>query len=61
VLKPKTLVDKSEAWEGLMAVLQGVHKQNKGVDLKKVERDVIAAIQRLRQREWRPASFVYDF
>lgn len=53
VFKPKTLIDKNQAWERLMAVLEKVHRQNKGVDPAEVERDVIAAIQRVRQREYK--------
>jgi AbrB family looped-hinge helix DNA binding protein len=52
VFKPKTLIDKNQAWERLMAVLEKVHQQNKGVDPAEVERDVIAAIQKVRHREY---------
>jgi len=51
VLKPKILVDKDQAWERLMAVLKKVHEQNKGIDPAEVERDVLEAIQKMRQRE----------
>ncbi len=53
VFKPKTLINKNQAWERLMAVLEKVHQQNKGVDPAEVERDVIAAIQKARHREYR--------
>lgn len=56
VLKPKTLIDKDQVWERLMAVLRKVHKQNKGVDPAEVERDVIAAIQKVRRREYKKAK-----
>lgn len=53
VLKPKTLIDKNPEWERLLAVLEKVHHQNKGADPAEVERDVLAAIQRMRHREYK--------
>ncbi len=48
ILKPKMLVDKNEAWQRLMAVLDEVHRQNKQFSPEEVERDVLAAIQKIR-------------
>lgn len=56
VLKPKTLIDKNQAWERLLAVLEKVHQQNKGVDPAQVERDVIAAIHKVRHREYKKSQ-----
>lgn len=53
VFKQKTLIDKNPAWERLMVVLEKVHQQNKGADPAEVERDVLAAIQKVRQREYK--------
>lgn len=53
VLKPKALVDKTQAWETLMTVLKEVHQQNEDLSPEEVERDVIEAIKNLRRKEYR--------
>ncbi len=55
ILKPKAVVDRDQAWEQLRAVLRTVHNQNKDIDPAQVERDVLAALHRVRRRESKKA------
>jgi AbrB family looped-hinge helix DNA binding protein len=56
VLKPKAVIDKTPAWERLLAVLAAVHQQNRGIDPAQVEQDVLEAIRKVRQRGPRQAQ-----
>jgi len=51
ILKPKIVVDKSEAWKKLFEVMDRVHSKNKQFDPSEVEQDVLTAIQESRNRK----------
>ena len=51
VLKPKIIVDKSEAWKKLFEVMDRVHSKNKQFDPSEVEQDVLMAIQESRKKK----------
>jgi len=51
VLKPKIIVDKSEAWKKLFEVMDRVHSKNKQFDPSEVEQDVLMAIHELREKK----------
>ena len=51
VLKPKIIVDKSEAWEKLFKVMERVHSKNEQFDPKEVEQDVLMAVHELRRKK----------
>jgi AbrB family looped-hinge helix DNA binding protein len=51
VLKPKIIVDKSEAWKKLFEVMDRVHSKNKQFDPSEVEQDVLMAIRESREKK----------
>jgi AbrB family looped-hinge helix DNA binding protein len=51
VLKPKIIVDKSEAWKKLFEVMDRVHSKNKQFDPNEVEQDVLMAIRESREKK----------
>jgi len=55
VLKPKETVDKEQkkAWGDLKEVLERVHHKNEGVDPDEVKKDVLVAIESLREENKR--------
>ena len=50
VLKPKVLVDKDQAWEGLNRVMRKVVSRHRKTSEKEVEEDAIEAIKAVRSR-----------
>ncbi|MBM4341000.1 MAG: AbrB/MazE/SpoVT family DNA-binding domain-containing protein [Deltaproteobacteria bacterium] len=50
VLKPKILVDKSQAWEKLNQVMAKVGKRHRRIPEKEVETDVLEAIKTVRSK-----------
>ena len=55
VITPVRLT-KAKAWKELFAVLDKVHKKNEGVSEEEVTRDVLSAIEKLRQEEYAQAK-----
>ncbi|HGJ64858.1 TPA: AbrB/MazE/SpoVT family DNA-binding domain-containing protein [bacterium] len=51
VLRPKMIVDKSEAWKRLFEVMDQVHSKNDQFDPKEIEQDVLMAINESRKRK----------
>lgn len=52
VLKPKVILDRAEAINRLNRLLDEVHAQNEDIPEEEVERDVLEAIQAIRQQEY---------
>jgi AbrB family looped-hinge helix DNA binding protein len=55
VITPMRLT-KAKAWQELFAVLDKVHQKNAGVSEEEITRDVLSAIERLRQDEYAQAQ-----
>lgn len=55
VITPKELV-RQKAWQRLSALLDDVHRQNKGASEKQVTRDVLKAIAEHREEEYVQAA-----
>ena len=51
VLKPKMVIDKSEAWKRLFEVMDQVHSKNEQFDPKEVEQDVLMAVHEIRKKK----------
>jgi len=51
VLKPKMIVDKSEAWRKLLDIMESVHSKNKQFDPDEVEQDVLMAVHESRRKK----------
>ena len=51
ILKPKIIVDKSEAWKRLFEVMDRVHSKNEQFDPKEIEQDVLIAIHESRRKK----------
>jgi AbrB family looped-hinge helix DNA binding protein len=50
VLKPKVLVDRDQAWDGLNRVMRKVGSRHRNIPEKEVEEDAIEAIKAVRSR-----------
>jgi len=51
VIVPKRLI-KDKVWRELLEVMDSVHEKNKGVSEEQVTRDVMRAIEELREEEY---------
>jgi len=51
VLKPKMIIDKSEAWKRLFDAMDRVHSKNEQFDPKEVEQDVLMAVHESRKKK----------
>lgn len=49
VLKPQLVMDRAEAWKRFQAVLRQIQRQNKDLGEEEVMKDVLEAIQEVRQ------------